>query len=237
MALPKNSTPIYNLTIPSTEKVVKFRPFLVKEEKALLLAQQSEDPIVMVNTLQDVINSCVLDKIDITKLAIFDLEYIFTQIRAKSVGEEVVLIFRCQHCDDPKAKTNVTINLTDIEVKYHPEHAIKIPLFDDVGIVMKYPTITIVKKLENIDADNIDDIFDIVINCIDYIYDNDQVYHASESSEKELEEFLNNLNSEQFVKIQSFFETMPTVKQDVKYTCTICNSVNQTTLSGISTFF
>ena len=95
MALPKNSTPIYNLTIPSTEKVVKFRPFLVKEEKALLLAQQSEDPIVMVNTLQDVINSCVLDKIDITKLAIFDLEYIFTQIRAKSVGEEVELIFRC----------------------------------------------------------------------------------------------------------------------------------------------
>ena len=121
MALPKNSTPIYNLTIPSSGKIVKFRPFLVKEEKSLLLAQQSEDATVMVNTLQSIISSCIVDKIDVLSLAVFDIEYIFTQLRAKSVGEEIELIFKCGHCSDDKAKVKLSFDLTHAVEKYYEE--------------------------------------------------------------------------------------------------------------------
>lgn len=237
MALPLNSTPVYQLTVPSSNKIVKFRPFLVKEEKALLLAQQSEDPSVMVNTLQEVIKSCVKEDIDTTKLAIFDLEYIFTQIRAKSVGEEVELIFRCQHCDDEKAKVNIKIDLTEVKVSKDPNHKSKIDLFDDVGVMMKYPNIDIIKKLDNGAFNNIEGVFDIVIDCIDYIYDSNEVYHTSEQSIKEMQEFLNNLTSEQFGKLQQFFETIPKLVKEVEYTCPICSANNKVTLSGIQSFF
>jgi len=237
MALPKNSTPIYNLTIPSTNKSVKYRPFLVKEEKSLLLAQQSEDSAVMVNTLQEVLKGCILDKIDVTTLAIFDLEYIFTQIRSKSVGEEVELTFKCTHCDDENAKINIKFDLTNLQVEKKPEHTTKIELFDDVGIVLKYPTINIIKKLENIKTNEFDTIFNIVIDCIDYIYDSSSVYHAKETPKKELEEFLNDLNSEQFSKIKLFFETMPKLTQIVDYTCPICSADNHVELNGLAAFF
>lgn len=237
MALPKNSTPIYNLTIPSTDKIVKFRPFLVKEEKALLLAQQSEDPSVMVNTLQEVIKNCIVDKIDIESLAIFDLEYIFTQIRAKSVGEEVELMFKCQHCDDENAKVKISFDLTKLKVDKNPEHTNKIVLFDNVGLVLKYPSINIIKKLDNLKTNDFDSIFSIVIDCIDYIFDDTELYYAKETPKKELEEFLNDLNQEQFSKIKLFFETMPKIKQELDYTCPICKADNHTTLSGLSAFF
>jgi len=237
MALPKNNTPIYNLTIPSSGKSVKFRPFLVREEKALLLAQQSEDSAVMLNTLQDIVNDCINDKIDASTLAIFDLEYIFTQIRAKSVGEEVELMFKCGHCDDEKAKVKIKFDLTQIQVEKDPEHTNKIALFENVGIVLKYPSISVIKKLDNIQMGNYDDIFSIVIECIDYIYDDSQIYYAKETPREELETFLNDLESAQFAKIQTFFETMPKIKQDIDFVCPICNEQNHTTLSGLSAFF
>jgi hypothetical protein len=237
MALPKNSTPIYNLTIPSNNKKVKFRPFLVKEEKSLLLAQQSEDPVVMVNTLQEVIKNCIIDKLDIESLAIFDLEYIFTQIRAKSVGEEVELVFKCAHCDDENAKVKITFDLTKIQVEKKEEHTNKIILFDNVGIVLKYPTINMVKQLDTLNSNDYDNIFDIVIECIDYIFDDSELYYAKETPRKELEDFLNDLNSDQFSKIKLFFETMPKIKQEIDYKCPICNADNHTTLSGLSAFF
>lgn len=236
MALPLNSTPIYQLTVPSTDKVVKFRPFLVKEEKALLLAQQSEDPNVMIDTLQEVIKSCVKDEIDVGKLAVFDLEYIFTQIRAKSVGEEVELVFRCQHCDDDKARVNVKIDITQIDVQKTEDHTKQIPLFDDVGIVMKYPSLNMVKKLESL-GNSMQDIFNIVIDCIDYIYNGDELIYASETSKEELEEFLNNMTTDQFANIQKFFSTMPVMKKQVDYDCPVCGAHNQAELSGISSFF
>lgn len=237
MALPKNSTPIYNLTIPSLDKVVKFRPFLVKEEKALLLAQQSEDPEVMLNTLQDIISGCIVDKIDVSSLAIFDIEYIFTQIRAKSVGEEVELLFKCGHCEDEKAKVKITFDLTNLKVEKNPEHTNKIVLFDNVGIVLKYPSIGIIKKLDNIQSGNYDDIFSVIIECIDYIFDDQEIYYAKETPKPELESFLNDLNTSQFAKIQAFFETMPKIKQDIDFVCPVCKAENHTTLNGLSAFF
>ena len=132
MALPKMNAPLYNVTIPSLKKEVKFRPFLVKEEKALLLAQQSEDSKVMINTLKSIIENCIVDDIDSDKLAIFDYEYLFTQIRAKSVGEIVELIFLCDDCDDEKAKTQLNIDITKFQVEFPGGHTNKIELFDDL---------------------------------------------------------------------------------------------------------
>ena len=237
MALPINTTPTYTLTIPSSGEEVTYRPFLVKEEKALLIAQQSEDPKVMIDTLKEVIRSCVKSKLDVEKLASFDIEYIFTQIRAKSVGEVVELIFPCQHCTDEKAKVKISFDITTINVEKPEDHDNNIGLFGDVGVVMRYPGFDLIQKLEKLDTDNIENVFKIVAQCIDYIYNGEEIYYASEQTPKELEEFLNNLTSEQFSKVQKFFETMPRLKQEVDYTCPVCGAQNHTVLEGLSAFF
>lgn len=240
MALPVMSTPTYNLVIPSTKKSVKYRPFLVKEEKSILIAQQSEDVVVMVDTLKDVIRSCILDKVDPDSLSTFDLEYIFTQIRAKSVGEIIELYFPCDvdHGEqNDKAKVKISIDLTKIEVEVPEEHTSKIELFGEVGIVMKYPTIEIMTKLEKTDQDDLDNIFDIVASCIDYIYEGDKIHYAKEQKKQELLEFLYNLNSEQFVKVQKFFATIPRIKKEVEYDCPICGLHHKKVLEGMQSFF
>ena len=240
MALPMNSTPTYNLVIPSTKKSVRYRPFLVKEEKSILIAQQSEDIVVMVDTLKDVIRSCILDKIDPESLATFDLEYIFTQIRAKSVGEIVELYFPCDvdHGEqNDKAKVKISIDLTKIEVEVPEGHSNKIELFDDVGIIMKYPTIELMTQLENTDSDDIDNIFNIVASCIDVIYEGDKIHYAKETKKQELLDFLYNLNSGQFVKVQNFFASIPRIKKEVEYDCPICGLHHKKTLEGMQSFF
>lgn len=237
MALPLSKTPVYHLTIPSSGEKVKFRPFLVKDEKALLLAQQSEDAVVMINTLKEVIKSCLDDKVDVSKLAMFDIEYIFTQLRAKSVGEISELIFKCGHCDDEKGRVKVSIDLTQLKVDKPENHKDLIPLFDNVGIKMKYPDIDMIKKLEGANPENMDQIFDIMIQCIDYIYDEEQMFHASEQSKADMIQFLENLTSDQFSKVQTFFETMPKIRHEVDFDCPACKNHNHTVLEGINSFF
>ena len=240
MALPVMSTPTYTLVIPSTKKSVKYRPFLVKEEKAILIAQQSEDIVTMVDTLKSVIQSCILDKVDPDELATFDLEYIFTQIRAKSVGETVELLFPCDvdHGEqNDKAKVKIKIDLTKIEVETPEDHTAKIELFNNVGIVMKYPTIEVMSKLEKTDTDDLDNIFDIVAECVNYIYEGDKIHYAKEQKKAELIDFLGNLNSQQFMKVQDFFSTMPRIKKDVEYDCPICGKHHIKTLEGMQSFF
>jgi len=237
MALPMNNTPTYTLVLPSTGKEVKYRPFLIKEEKALLLAHQSEDPKVMVESLKGVIKSCLKDNIDVDTFATFDIEYVFTQIRAKSVGEIAELMIRCDTCEDEKAVAKVEIDLTKIQVEKDQAHTNNIELFDDVGVLMKYPTIDVIKKLENLDSANLDAVFSIVIECIDAIYDSSQVYHAKEQSKEELLQFLNNLSSEQFAKVQKFFETMPKLRHGIDYKCPVCNKEHHKVLEGLQSFF
>ena len=237
MALPMSSTPTYMLTIPSSGKEVKYRPFLVREEKALMIAQQSEDPIVMVNTLKDVVKSCVVGDFNADELATFDLEYIFTQLRAKSVGETVDLIFPCDVCEDEKARVQISFDITKLQVEKTPNHESKIHLFGDVGVVMKYPTMQVLKKLQNLDTNNLDDLFKIVAECIDYIYQGEELFYGKEQSQEELLEFINNLTSEQFGKVQKFFETMPRLKQEVHYNCPVCNREHHKVLEGLQSFF
>jgi hypothetical protein len=240
MALPVLSTPTYNLVIPSSQKSVKYRPFLVKEEKAILIAQQSEDLTVMVDTLKDVISSCIIDKVDPDSLATFDLEYIFTQIRAKSVGEIIELLFPCDNDhgeQNDKAKVKISIDLTKLKVDIPEGHTNKIDLFGDVGVIMKYPTIEIMSKLEKTDVDDLDNIFDIIAECIDIIYEGDKLHYAKEQKKEELVQFLDNLNSSQFVKIQQFFASMPRITKDVEYDCPICGLHHKKTLEGMQSFF
>lgn len=240
MALPMMNAPTYTMVVPSSGLTVKFRPFLVKEEKSLLIAQQSEDVKVMVETLKNIIRSCVLDKIDADKLATFDLEYMFTQIRAKSVGEIVELIFPCDEDhgeQNDKARTKVSIDLTSLVVEKKPEHTSKIELFGDVGVVMKYPTIDIMKRLEGLDTDDFDKIFSVIAESIDYIYQGEEIFYAKEQKHEELVQFLNNLTSEQFIKVQNFFATMPRIKKEIEYTCPICSKHHKKVLEGLQSFF
>lgn len=239
MALPKQSAPTYTVEVPSTKEKLKFRPFLVKEQKALLLAQQSEDMVVMADTLKSVISSCAQSKIDVDKLAVFDLEYIFSQIRAKSVGENVELFFFCDTCEDEKAKVKISIDLTNLKVENFEGHESKIQLFDDVGIVLKYPSIDIIKNIEKLGtADSeVDLVFDIIIECIDYIFDTNEVYYAKEQTKQELADFINNLTAEQFAKIENFFDTMPKLQYKVDYACPVCGKQHHKKLEGLNSFF
>lgn len=240
MSLPMNTMPTFNLTIPSTGKKVKFRPFLVKDEKALMIAQQSEDVLVMVDTLKSVIKSCVVDNIDVDSLATFDIEYMFIQIRGKSVGETVELLFPCDEDhgeQNEKARSKIRIDISTIEVEKTPGHTNKIELFGDVGMVMKYPTIDSAKKLEHTSMDNMDAVFEVIADSVDYIFQGEELYYAKETKREELLQFLNNLTSEQFLKVQSFFENMPRIRTEVAYNCPVCGKHHVKELEGLQSFF
>jgi hypothetical protein len=237
MALPKMNAPLYNVTIPSSKKEVKFRPFLVKEEKSLLLAQQSEDPKVMINTLKSIIENCIVDNVDIDKLAIFDYEYLFTQIRAKSVGEIVELLFLCDTCDDDKAKAQVNLDISKFQVEFPEGHDNKISLFDDVGIVMNNPTLATLDKLEKIKEGDVNSIFDVVADCMESVYTTEEVFNTKDQTKQEVLDFLENLTQEQFKKVENFFLTMPKLRQKVEYDCPVCNKHHVKTMEGLESFF
>jgi hypothetical protein len=240
MALPIQTTPTFNLVIPSTEKKVRFRPFLVKEEKALLIAQQSEDPTTMIDTLKEIMSSCILDKVDVDRFATFDMEYIFTQIRSKSVGETVELLVGCDtdHGEqNDKAKVKIVIDLSTIKVEKSEDHSSKIHLFEDVGVVMKYPTIDIIRRFDNLEVTDVDSIFSIIADSIDYIYQGDEVFHAHETPREEIIQFLNNLTNEQFKSIHKFFQTMPKIRKEIDYKCPLCGREHHKVLEGLQSFF
>lgn len=233
MALPIQSAPVYTLKVPSTNKKIKFRPFLVKEEKALLLAEQSEDIDTMIETLKKVVDDCTFNKIDVEELAVFDLEYILTKLRSKSVGETAELNVPCQKCKD---MTLIKLDISNLEVTRFPGHKNKIPLFDEVGVVMKYPKIDILQGL-SIGSKESDAIFDATLDCIDYIYDSKSVFHAKEQTREELSTFIENLNGEQFGRIEKFFETMPKLEVEIDFCCPHCGHENKRKLEGIHNFF
>jgi hypothetical protein len=228
------------MTVPTSGVSVRYRPFLVKEEKALLIAQQSEDVKVMIETLKNVIKSCVMDKLDVEKLAVVDLEYMFVQIRGKSVGETIELTFGCDtdHGEqNEKAKSTVVVDVSTISVETGEGHTSKFDLFDNVGVVMKYPTVDILKKLEGIDSSDIDKVFEVIALSIDYIYQGDEIFYSSEQGKDEMLQFVNNLTSDQFVRIQSFFETMPKLRKEIQYDCPVCGRHHVKLLEGLQSFF
>ncbi len=224
MALPKIATPIYETNLISTEKTVSFRPFLVKEQKLFLMAAQSDDAKEVVNTIKQVLNNCILSEdVKVNSLPVFDLEHLFLQIRARSVGEVVNLNYTCNN-DVPDEENKGTkkcngtvkidLNLLEIQPTKNPAHSNKIELTDKLGIMMKYPNFDMIQK---INLQNESDLLDVVIACIDFIYDEDQVYYAKDTSKKELEEFIENLQQTDMEKIQTFFQTMPKLSKKVNF--------------------
>ena len=236
MALPKIATPQYTLKLPSTGKQVKYRPFLVKEEKLLLMAMESEDEKETINIIKKIISDCTDIKQPIDELPTFDIEYLFLKIRAKSVGETSKVLITCP--DDNETNVAVDIDLSDIEITSDPKHDKKIGLTDKVGIVMKYPSLDTFVKVNITGADNeIDQVFDLAADCIDHIYDENQVYPGSDTPRKEKLEFLEQMSSDQFAKLQTFFETMPKLSKKVPVRNPKTGVESEVTLEGLASFF
>ena len=236
MALPKLNTPTYELEVPSTDEKIKYRPFLVKEEKILLMAMESKDNAQIINAVKDIVSSCTFEKLNVATMPMFDMEYIFLNIRAKSVGEVSKLKILCP--DDKKTYASVELDLTKVEVQVGDDHSNKIELTDDMGIIMTYPTIDsfLESGIETVNASNM---LDVVGSCVLQIYEQkgEKVYQAKDQTKKELTEFIESMNSNQFKKLQSFFDTMPKLKHTIKVKNPKTKKSSDVTLTGLNDFF
>ena len=236
MALPKLNTPSYELEIPSTDEKVQYRPFLVKEEKILLIALESGKNEDIINALKEIVSECTFNKLNVASLPMFDIEYIFLNIRAKSVGEVSKLKIKCP--DDGKTLAPVEIDLNKVNVEIGEGHTNKIELEEGTGIIMQYPTIDSFSKLglTNITARNMTD---IVAACILQIYEKngEKVYNAKDQTIKELSDFVEQMNTAQFKKVQNFFDTMPKLKHKIKVKNPKTKVESEVTLQGLSDFF
>ena len=233
MPLPKLAIPEYEATLPVTGTKISYRPFLVKEEKLLYLAMESQDNKQMVKAVKTIIKNCTNLKTKVEDLATFEIEYIFLKIRSVAVGETSEFKVTCP--DDEKTQVTVNIPLADVGVEIPDDHNAKILLDDNVGVVMKYPSLDVFIQQNLSDNPNIDDIFELAASCIGQVYDKEEVYDSF--SKKEALEFLENLNSEQFQKVQGFFETMP----KLSYTLEVVNPETKVksdiVLEGLASFF
>ena len=237
MTLPKLSTPTYELVVPSTNKKIKYRPFLVKEEKILLLAMETEDENQMANAVKTILSNCIqTPRFKIDNLALFDIEYIFLNIRGKSVGETVDLKITCP--DDEVTTVDVQIDLDEITVEKQEDHSNIIKMNDDVSVVMKYPSMDLfIKNNMSESSSEVDDVFEIASMCIDQIVDGEEVYEASNSSKKEINEFLEGMDTKQFLKVQKFFETMPKLSHTVSVTNPNTQVTSAVVIEGLASFF
>ena len=234
MALPKLNVPRYALTLPSNGAKVKYRPFLVKEEKMLLLAMESEDQSMMVETITNLIESCT-NLTKVKELATFDIEFLFLQIRSKSVGETVEVMMTCP--DDNETQVKVTVPLEEVKVKIDPKHTKELKINQEVGLVMKYPSMDMFVKNNFSDQPDVENVFELAIDCIDQIFEGEEVYEAKESSRGELMDFLETMNSAQFKQIQEFFETMPKLSHTLKVTNPNTKVESEVKLEGLASFF
>ena len=237
MPLPKISTPTYELEIPSTKKKIRYRPFLVKEEKILIIAMESQSDTEIANAVKDVLSTCILTKgIKVDTLSTFDIEYLFLNIRGKSVGEDVEVMVTCP--DDNKTKVPVRVNLDDIQIITSKEHNRDIKLDDKLMMRMKYPSINEFIK-SNFTTNEIkpEDTFDLIISCIEQVYNEEESWSTSDCTKEEMNDFLDQLNSNQFKEIEKFFETMPKLSHTIKVKNPKTNVENSIKMEGLSAFF
>jgi ribonuclease HII len=235
MALPKVALPTYELEIPSNGKKIKYRPFVVKEEKLLLLALESQDDKQIEEATRALLKNCIQSRVKLEDLAIFDLEYIFLQIRAVSVGEVVEMLLTCE--DDGETQVKYNLNLTDVQVIKSEGHSDKIMLSDDMGVIMKYPAFEEFVKVSIIAKDTSDQVIEIMGKCIDQIFDGEDVYDSSTTSKKEFVEFIEGLTNKQFEKVQEFFSEMPVLKHEIKLKNPNTGVENSFVIQGLSNFF
>ena len=233
MTLPVINVPTYELEVPSTKDTLVYRPFLVKEEKILLMAMEEENETQLNRALKQVVNNCTFQKVKVDKLPLFDLEYIFLRIRAKSVGEVAKLSILCE--DDGETYVPIEIDLETIEVDFKEDHSTKIEITDEIGLVMSYPTFEYLDF--NVEGSDINKLFDIIASSIHQIYEGEIIHEKVDFNKKELKTFLESLTSEQFQKVQHFFETMPRLRHTVEVENPKTKVTNTVVLEGLNAFF
>jgi hypothetical protein len=240
MALPKIDTPIYDLELPLSKKKIRFRPFLVKEQKNLLMALEANDMESIENNIKQVLQNCTLtEKVDIEKLPVVDVEYYFLQLRARSVGEIVENKYRCDNTVDDKTCGNImetSLNLLDIKVENITENNDVVELTDKISIKLKYPEFSVLRKLSNL-SDVAEITFEMITESINYIYDGEQFYYAHETSHDELLEFVESLNQKQFAKIETFFANLPKLQKKIEMKCSRCGFQHNLDVEGLESFF
>tara|TARA_B100000902_G_scaffold289202_1_gene275464 strand:- start:236 stop:949 length:714 start_codon:yes stop_codon:yes gene_type:complete len=236
MALPKLITPTYELEIPSTDEKIKYRPFLVKEEKILMMAMESKKNTDIVQAVKDIVSECTFNKVNIDTIPMFDVEYIFLNIRAKSVGEVSKLKLLCP--DDGKTYADCEVNLSEVEVQVGDDHTNKIELDNGMGMIMKYPSIDSFKET-GITTINASNMLDVISACILQIYEEEgkKTYDPKDQTKKELTEFIEQLNTAQFKEVQKFFDTMPKLKHEIKIKNPKTKKESKVTLTGLNDFF
>jgi hypothetical protein len=236
MALPRIDVPIYEMVVPSTDEKIKYRPFLVKEEKVLLIAMESGENEDVIQAVKQIVSECIFNKIKLGDMPMFDIEYMFLRSRSKSVGEVSKLKFLCP--DDKETYANVEVDLTKVEVQVDDEHTNKIELSDKMGVIMKYPSIDSFSTsgISDITADNM---IDVVAACIAQIYDKkgEEVFDSKDSTKKELVEFVEQMNSQQFADVQKFFDTMPQLKHEITVKNPKTKKESKITFTGLNDFF
>jgi hypothetical protein len=242
--LPKIDVPVFSINLISNGKEVKFRPFTVKEEKLFLMANESADLKTIIDTTKQVLNNCIVSEIDVNKLPVFDIEYLFLNIRARSVNEIINLNYKCNN--DIKNEdadgthkcghtVQIDVNILDIKPKSDKKLETKIQITDKVGMIMKYPNFDTMKKY---DGENESDlVLKLTVDCIDCIYDGDQIYYAKDTTEEELIEFVESMQTKDLEKIKKFFDDMPKISKDLDFKCRKCGYEEQITLEGLESFF
>ena len=238
MPLPKIATPTYELELPSTGKNIQYRPFLVKEEKVLVIALESEDNKQITTAIKAVLKSCILTKgLKVENLPTFDIEYLFLNIRGKSVGEELEVNIICP--DDEKTEVPVTIYLDDIQVQKDENHTNKIKVDSSIMMEMKYPSLDqfIKNNFDFNESNQMDQSFQLIASCIDKIYNEEEVWATADCTKKEVNEFLEQMNSGQFKQIETFFESMPKLKHTIKVTNPKTKVESDVVLEGLASFF
>ena len=238
MPLPKIATPTYELVLPSSNKKIKFRPFLVKEEKILIIVMESQDTTQIANAVKDVISHCIISRgIKVEKLSTFDIEYLFLNIRGKSVGEDIEVMVTCP--DDGKTQVPTSINIDSIKVITSDDHEKDIKLDEQYTLRMKYPSLNefIKNNFASATDMNVDDTFDLIASCIDQVYSEEESWTSADCTKKELKQFLEQLDSKQFKAIEKFFETMPKLSHTVKVTNPNTKVESEIVLEGLQNFF
>jgi hypothetical protein len=241
--LPKIDVPIYSVKLISNDQIVRFRPFTVKEEKLFLMANESEELETIVDAIKQVINNCLIDEIDVDSLPVFDIEYIFLNIRARSVSEVVNLKYKCNNTTSKEGEEDkvcgniveIDLNILEIKPEKSEKNSNKIEITENLGLMMKYPNFETLKKFNP--EDEFSSIMNMTISCIDYIYDKDQIYYAKDNTKEELLEFVESMQNKDLEKIRIFFETMPKIKKDVEFKCKKCGHEEIIEIEGIQNFF
>lgn len=233
MALPKLDVPIYELELPSNGETISYRPFLVKEEKILLMAVEGKDQKEMITAIKQIITNCILTKgIKPEKLPLFDVEFLLLNLRSRSTGD--IIKTRYVHKDCKPVELEIDVN--DIKVVKDPKHTNKIQLTNTVGMTMKYPDINMMNNIKDLAGEKTEEVFDIIIKCIESVYDEEETYGKSDYTPTELKEFILGLTQEQFKKIEVFFSTLPKMQKEISFECT-CGYTEQITLEGLPSFF